>query len=309
MLRSYRVGTPIQAFSLLLLMLLLSLLLSACNALVVGPPPVPSGVVPVVAAENFYGDIVKQIGGSRVSVVSMLSDPNADPHEYEASVQSAIEVSRARLVIENGAGYDSWMDRLLTAAPSDQRIVLVATSIAPQKLPDNPHVWYSLTNVTAIAQQISDALGRIEPTYAASFAHNLAVFMQSLDPVYQKMASIHAQYNGTSVGLTETIFLYQTGPLGLRVLTPQDFQKAIAEGNDPPAVSVAIANTQIQQRAIRVLIYNLQTVTPITTNLQQAALAQHIPLVGVTETMPKGQTYQQWMLKQLTSLEQALHQA
>lgn len=289
---------------------ILLFLLNAC-----GSPATDSGntssassVINVVAAENFYGDIVKQLGGSHVAVTSIISDPNVDPHEYESNVQTGIAVSKAQLVIENAGGYDSWMDRLLAASPNSNRIVLKGYTTAPTLLPENEHVWYSVDNVAAIAQAISTDLKKLDSADATTFDHNLSAFQQSLTPIRQKMSEIKAKYNGTPVGLTETIYLYQTGPLGLDVLTPFVFQKAMAEGNDPPVASVITAENQINQHQIKVLIYNEQTVTPSTTKLEHDAQQQHIPIVPVTETMPPTKTYQTWMLDQLNVLEQALGQ-
>jgi zinc/manganese transport system substrate-binding protein len=282
-------------------------LLSACGG-GFGGPGTPSTAINVVAAENFYGDIVKQLGGSHVSVTSIISNPNVDPHEYESSVQTAIMVSKAQFVIKNGGGYDGWMDRLLSASPNQNRLVLAAFDTAPVKLPDNVHVWYGIDNIQAIAQAISGDLKKLDAADASTFDSNLQTFMQSTRQIQQKIDKIKGKYAGRPVGLTETIYLYQTGPLGLRVLTPFEFQKAIAEGNDPPASAVVTAENQINQRQIKVLIYNKQTVTPTTTKLVNDARAQNIPIVPITETMPLGKTYQNWMLDQLNTLEQALGQ-
>jgi zinc/manganese transport system substrate-binding protein len=265
-----------------------------------------SAKILVVAAENFYGDIVQQLGGDQVSVTSILSDPDIDPHMYESNVQNAVAVSQAQLVVQNGDDYDTWMDKLLSASPNPQRVVLVAANIADHKLPDNPHVWYGLDNIQTIAREITNALDKIDPASKPAFEDNLTKFQQSLVPIQQKMADLKAKYAGTPVGLTETIFLYQTGPIGLNVMTPIEFEKAIAEGNDPPADTVATTNDQINKHEIKVLIYNIQTVTPLTTNLQDEAKKANIPIVAVTETMPAGKTYQQWMLDQLNALELAL---
>jgi zinc/manganese transport system substrate-binding protein len=263
-------------------------------------------MVKVVAAENFYGDIVRQIGGDRVSVTSIMSDPNIDPHEYESSVDDAKALASADVVIENGGGYDDWMDKLLSASPNPSRVVLVGFDIAPNKLPDNEHVWYSPDNAGAIAHAIARSLAAALPRDAALFAKNETAFQGTLVQIKEKIAQMSARWSGTPVGLTETIFLYQTGPLGLKVLTPFEFQKAIAEGNDPPADTVVEAENQIRQKKIRILIYNEQTVSAITTKAQDDAKAAHIAVVGVTETMPAGETYQTWMLRQLDEVRMAL---
>ncbi len=285
---------------------LICLLISACGGSAGGLATTTEGVINVVAAENFYGNIVQQLGGKHVAVTSVLSDPNVDPHEYELNVQNGIAVSKAQLVIANGGGYDGWMDKLLSAAPSSNRIVLKGFDIAPHKLTDNEHVWYGVDNVQAIAQSITTALTKLDAADSKIFNSNLQTFMRSLGQVTKKIGDLKAKYAGTPVGLTETIFLYQSQPIGLNVLTPFDFQKAVAESNDPPATTVVTVNNQISQRRIKVLIYNEQTITPLTTRLQDAARTAGIPIVPVTETMPSGRDYQQWMLDQLDVLEQAL---
>ena len=265
-----------------------------------------TGMISVVAVENFYGDIAQQLGAGHVSVVSILSDPNVDPHEFESSVQNGVEVSKAQLVIENGADYDTWMDKLLSASPNPNRIVLTAANVASNPLPDNPHLWYGIDNIQTIAQNITSDLEKLDSAHKADYDAALTKFQASLGPIQQKITEIKNKYNGTPVGLTETIFLYQTQPIGLKVMTPFEFEKAVAEGNDPPADTVVTANDQVTNRQIKVLIYNVQTVTPITTNLQNEAKQNNIPIVPVSETMPAGKTYQSWMLDQLNDLEQAL---
>ncbi len=242
-------------------------------------------------------------------MTSILSDPNIDPHQYESNVQTAITVSKAQFVIENSGGYDDWMDKLLSGSPNSNRLVLKAFTIAQVKLPENEHVWYSIDNAATIAQAITNNLKKLDPADAATFDSNLQTFKQSLQPIQQKIVAIKSKYAGTPVGLTETIYLYQAVPLGLNILTPFEFQKAMAEGNDPPADTVVTAENQITHHQIKVLIYNEQTVTPSTTKLENDARAQNIPIVPVTETMPPGKTYQTWMLDQLNTLEQALQGA
>lgn len=265
-----------------------------------------SHTITIVAAENFYGDIVKQIGGSHVSVTSILSDPNVDPHEYQSSVQTGLTVSQADLVIKNGGGYDDWMDKILSAAPKSNRLLLTAYALAPVHLPENEHVWYSFANISAIAQAITTDLQKLDPPNAHIFTTNLQTFQQSLQPLQSKIEQIRMRYNGTPVGLTETIYLYQAQLEGLRVLTPFAFAKAIAEGNDPPADAVITTTDQIVNHQIKVLLYNKQTVTPVTTNLENLARTKHIPLVPLSETMPVDKTYQTWMSDQLSVLQTAL---
>ncbi len=265
-----------------------------------------SRVINVVAAENFYGDVVKQLGGSHVVVTSILSDPNVDPHQYQSNVPTEEAISTAQLVVANGDGYDTWIDRLLSASPNDSRIVVISATIAKRKLPDNPHVWYGIDNMPTIAQAITTALKKLDAADAPTFDKNLATFKQSLVPLEQKISGINKKYKGTPVGLTETIYLYQTVLEGLDVLTPFEFQKANAEGIDPPADTVVQTNNQVIKKEVKILIYNVQTVTPIITNLQNEAKNLKIPLVPISETMPPGKTYQTWMMNQLNTLQQAL---
>lgn len=270
---------------------------------------IQAAAVHIVAAENFYGNIAEQLGGDRVSVISLLSNPNVDPHEYESSVQDGIAITNANIVIENGLQYDTWMDKLLSASPNPTRILITAGSVASNPLPENPHVWYGVDNISSIARAITDALIKIDPAGTAIYENNLGIFNDSLIPITDKMAAIKLAYAGTPIGLTETIYLYQAQPMGLKVLTPLNFEQAVAEGNDPSANSVNITNGQINNKQIKVLIYNSQTITPITANIQAAARQNNIPIVAVSETMPSNDTYQTWMLDQLNALSSALARA
>jgi zinc/manganese transport system substrate-binding protein len=270
------------------------------------PTASSSNTINIVAAENFYGDIVKQLGGEYVTVTSILSDPEIDPHEYESNVQNGIAVTKAQLIVKNGGGYDEWMDKLLSASPNDRRIVVSGFDIATTRLPNNEHIWYSVDAINVIAQAITDSLKKLDATNAVAYNNNFQTFKQSLDQVQKKIDALKAKYANTPVGLTETIFLYQTKPMGLKVVTPLEFQEAVAEGHDPPADTVATVNNQVSKGEIRVLIYNEQTATPLTTKLKSEAQARNIPVVAVTETMPKGKTYQAWMMGQLETLEKAL---
>jgi zinc/manganese transport system substrate-binding protein len=276
-------------------------------------PQKPNGIqqntIRIVAAEDFYGNIAQQLAGDDVSVTSILSDPNVDPHEYESSVQDGVAITNANIVIENGLEYDTWIDKLLSASPNPSRILITAGDVASNPLPENPHVWYGIDNIASIARVITNSLEKVDPADTASYEANLTAFNNSLTPITDKMAQIKTDYAGTPVGLTETIYLYQTQPMGLDVLTPFDFEKAVAEGNDPSAQSVNITDNQVRGKQIKVLIYNSQTVTPITSNLQTAAQQNNIPVVPVSETMPPSDTYQAWMLSELNTLQKALAQA
>ncbi len=268
-----------------------------------------SGKIKVVAVENFYGDVARQLGADHIELTSILVGADIDPHEYEPTVQDAVAISEAQIVIMNGLGYDSWVEKLLKASPKTERIVIVAGEVAPRQLPNNPHVWYGVDNMAVIAQQIAQALGTSDPVSRVFFNDRLTVFLDSLTPLEQAMSAIKTRYNGTPIGLTETIFLYQTGVMGLVVKTPTAFAQAIAAGNDPSVDSVRAANNQIEQKQIKILVLNGQTATPITNNLRQQAMQKNIPVVAVTETMPAQASYQSWMMGQLQALDTALQQA
>lgn len=270
------------------------------------PSASPASSIKIVAAENFYGDVARQIGGDRISVMSIMSDPNVNPSEYESNAEYARAVADADLVIENGGGYDAWMDRLISASPNGSRIVLKALDLAVRRLQGSEHVWYSVDNIQAVAIAISRILERIVPQSAAVFSSNDRAFQESLGPIREKMRTISSRYAGTPVGITETMYLYQVAPLGLAVLTPMEFQKAITEGKDPPEGSVVTTGNQIKQHEIRILICNDQTITPLSAKVEAQAKAANIPVVGMTETLPPGETYQTWMLRQLDELRSAL---
>ena len=274
--------------------------------------PVASGAaaapsrVAVVAAENFYGDLVGQIGGDHVAVTSIIVDPTVDPHEYEVSAKDGAAVANARLVIQNGLGYDSFMTRLLKASPSRDRKSIVVGSLMGRKDGDNPHVWYDPATMPRLAQVVAETLVGLDPANAASYRSWLGAFTASMKRLNDEVARLRARYAGTPVGATEPVFGYMSDALGLRVLTPRAFQKAVEEGEEPPAAAVAQMEDQLRTHRVRVLLYNLQTVTPITTKVRQRAKQLGIPVVGVTETEPPGKTYQQWMLGQLAQLDAAL---
>ena len=267
--------------------------------------PAPSRIV-VVAAENFYGDIVGQIGGDRLAVTSIVSDPNVDPHEYETNARDAAAVANARLVIQNGLGYDAFMDRLLHASPSAQRKVIVVAELTGHKKGDNVHIWYDPPTVPKLAQTTLEALIQIDPAHAASYRHRYRVFQASLPPLTQAIAALKGQHAGTPVAATEPVFGYMAQAMGLNVITPVEFQTAIEEGRDPPAAAIAQMEDHLRKRQVTLLLYNTQTVSPITTRVRQLAKRAGVPVVGVSETLPPGQSFQQWMLSELGQIRRAL---
>jgi zinc/manganese transport system substrate-binding protein len=260
----------------------------------------------IVAAENFYGDVVGQIAGDHVSITSIISDPNADPHEYESSTRDMASIGRARLVIINGLGYDGFMAKLIKAAPNPQREVMDVAQLVGKKEGDNWHIWYDPTVILKFARAVTDFLVRVDPPNARSYQNWLLLFEASYKPFTEKVASLRARFPGTAVGATEPIFGNMADALGWKVITPLEFQKAVEEGEDPPARAIAGMQDQIRKHEIKVLIYNVQTISPVTERIRKDANRLGVPVVGVSETLPPGLSYQRWMLKQMDEIEQAV---
>jgi zinc/manganese transport system substrate-binding protein len=263
--------------------------------------------VAVVAAENFYGDIVSQLGGSYVDVTSILSDPQADPHLYEPGTANAAAVADARLVIENGLGYDAFIDRLLAAAPSgDRKVVKVSDVLHISEAGANPHIWYDVPKVPAIAAAITDALIAVGPSHRAYFQGRLSAFDASLEPLDDAVAAIRSSFAGAPVAYTEPVPGYLLAAAGLTVRTPAAFAIAIEEGNEPPPSVVAAMEALCSGHQVRVLLYNNQASSPITDRVRQLAQIAGIPVVAMTETLPAGMTFQGWQLGQVMALATAL---
>ncbi len=268
----------------------------------------PVGRIIVVAAENFYGDIVGQLGGDHVSVTSIISDPNVDPHEYESNARDAAAVANARLIIQNGLGYDAFMDRLMRASPNPQRRLIIVADLTGHHKGDNVHIWYDPPTIPKVAQTVYEALLQLDPGNATSFRNWYRAFLASLPPLTQAIDRLKARYAGTPVAATEPVFGYMAQATGLNVITPVAFQKAIEEGNDPPAAALAQMEDQLKQHQAKMLLYNTQTASPITTRVQQLAKQVGLPVVGVSETEPPRKSFQTWMLSQLAQVREALGQ-
>ena len=265
-------------------------------------------VLQVVAAENFWGSLISQLGGNRVSVISIVSDPNADPHEYESNAETAKEFATANYIILNGAGYDSWADKLLSAGGDVNRKVLNVADLLGKKDGDNPHFWYNPDYVNQVIAKMKSDLISIDPSNANYYKEQYAALQKTLAPYQNRVASIKQQFGGTPIACTESIFVYPAAALGLNLISPADFMNAIDEGNDPPAQSVVEFEQLIKDHKIQVLIYNQQTVTPITESIKKMAGDEGIPIVGITETIqPPDASFQDWINAELISIENALN--
>jgi zinc/manganese transport system substrate-binding protein len=290
--------------------LLIALLLAACGTTSQSSPG-NSGPIQVVAAENFWGSIAAQVGGSHVHVTSIIVDPNADPHSYEPTAADARTVAEAQYVIVNGAGYDPWADKLLQANPVSGRKELNVGDFNGKHEGDNPHMWYNPDYVTAMATRMRDDLKAIDPADAAAFDQSAQAFLTTgLARYHDLIAAIKAKYSGTPVGATESIFSYQAPALGLNLITPYSYLKAVSEGQDISAADEATAEQQITQKQIKILVYNSQNTPNNIQALINLAKANHIPVATITETLtPATASFQDWQSAQLQGIQSALAQA
>jgi zinc/manganese transport system substrate-binding protein len=268
------------------------------------------GVIQVVAAENFWGSIASQIGGSHVHVVSIITNPNTDPHSYEPSAADARTVAGAQLVIENGIGYDPWVPRLLGADQGHPAVLDVGTLLGIQA-GGNPHRWYNPSDVQTVISQIVADLSRLDPAAKTYFARQRTHFNTvSLKPYRALIATIRARYPGTPVGASESIFAMLAPALGLKLITPSPFLKAISEGTDVSAADKQTIDNQIKHHLIKIYVYNSQNVTPDVQAQLAQVKAEHIPYTTITETLvPPSATYQAWQSRQLAGIEAALAHA
>jgi len=261
--------------------------------------------VKIVTAENFYGDVAQQIGGAAVSVTSILSNPDQDPHEFEASASTARAIADARLVVYSGADYDPWAVKLLSASKSPSREVIEVAKLVHKKAGDNPHVWYDPGTMPAFAKALAATLSKIDPPHQSDYAAHLAAFEQSMKPLTEKIAALHTAHAGKPVTATEPVFGYMADALGLKMRNGR-FQIAVMNDTEPSATAIAAFEKDLRTRAVKVLLYNSQTSEALTERMRKLAEESSVPVVGVTETEPQGQNYQGWMLSQLDALDQAL---
>jgi zinc/manganese transport system substrate-binding protein len=277
-------------------------LLAAC-----GGSSQTSGGLDVVAAENVYGNIASQIGGPHVSVTSILTNPDADPHLFEPGTSTGLAVAKAKVVLQNGLGYDAFMTKLEDAAPSKSRsVVTIADALGISGKDANPHLWYDVPRLDDIARQITGAFVHQDPAHAAAYRRGERHFERSLAPLRQEVATIRSRFHGAPVAYTEPVPGYLVAAAGLDNLAPDSFTRPIEEGTEPSPAAVAAMDALIAKRRIRVLLFNSQAVSPITAQLRDAARKNGIPVVPVTETLPPHLTFQQWQLGQARALAAAL---
>jgi len=279
-------------------------LLVATTLLLVGAPAA-DGRALVVAAENFYGDVAAQIGGDRVSVASIISNPDQDPHLFETSPSVVREIAAAQIVIYNGADYDPWMEKLLRVTPKSGRVAINVAGLMQKKPGDNPHLWYDPATMPAVAQALAAAFSTVDSGHAGDYGRRLSQFVASLQPLHDKIAEIRGRFAGVPVTATEPVFGYMAEALHLTVRN-QRFQLAIMNNTEPGTAELAAFERDLKMHKVRALFFNKQASDNLVQRLVSLARAAHIPVVGVTETSPPGQSYQDWMLHELDQTESAL---
>lgn len=268
-------------------------------------PAIAAPPIPVVAAENFYGDMARQVGGPDVAVTSVLSNPDEDPHLFEASPSVGRSLSAARIVICNGAGYDPWMQQLLGATQSGTRRVIVVADLLHRGQGSNPHLWYDPAAMPAAARAFAATASIADPAHAAEYDRRLQAFLQSLQRIDRKIAELRARFAGTRIAATEPVFGDMARAIGLH-MREQRFQLAVMNNTEPAASDIAVFEQDLRQHRVKALIYNTQATDGAALRLLRMARDSHVPTVGVTETQPAGKTFQQWMMDELTALDTAL---
>ncbi|WP_432893537.1 metal ABC transporter solute-binding protein, Zn/Mn family [Kribbella sp. CA-245084] len=266
--------------------------------------------VQVVASTNVYGDIVKQIAGDKAEVTSIISDPDQDPHSYEANAQTQLSLSKAKVVIENGGGYDDFMDTMLKSAGNTSAKVLNVVGISGHKAPAggelNEHVWYDFPTMEKLAAQLASTLSEVDSTNSSTYAANAAAFTGKVKQLEATEASIKAAHNGDGAAITEPVPVYLLTACGLVNKTPGEFSEAIEEGTDVPAAVLQETLTLFSAKQVKLLAYNEQTSGPETEKVLAAAKANGVVVVPVTETLPDGKDYLGWMTSNLDAIRSAL---
>ena len=261
--------------------------------------------IAVVAAENFYGDVARQIGGDRVLVTSIISNPDQDPHLFETSPAVVRKIVADQVVIYNGAGYDRWMESLLKATPRLGRVSIVAADLVHASPGANPHLWYDPATMPAVARALTTTFAAADPAHRADYVARLKAFLDSLEPLTKKIAEIRAKYIGTAVTATEPVFGYMARALGLKMRN-RNFQLAVMNDTEPSARDFAKFENDLETHQVRVLFFNTQASDGLMPRLVNLATISKVPVVGVTETGPPDLPYQVWMFRELGQTERAL---
>jgi len=302
-------GSALRGSAVVAILAAAALLGTACSAIKISDTAdAGHGRIIAVGAENEYANVISQLGGKYVSVTAVESNPNTDPHDFEASASISEVISSAQLVVQNGLGYDSYMNKIEAAAPNSKRKVIDVQRLL--HLPDstpNPHLWYSPATMPAVAKALAADLSALRPADASYFRANLARFDASLQPWRKAIAAFKARYGGTPVAVTEPVGDYMLQAAGTRDLTPFGLQADVMNGVDLPAQYVSLQDNLFARHRVRVFFYNQQVVDAVTQSFLTAAQHAGIPVVGVYETMPTpGYTYQSWMIAEVNALRKAV---
>ena len=267
-----------------------------------------AGFLRAVGVESQYADVISQIGGPYVQVTAIETDPNTNPHDFEASPGIARAIGAADLVVENGLGYDSWVQRVLSAAPGVKRRVIDVQRLLT--LPDgtaNPHLWYDPRTMPAVANAVAAQLSALDPAAASYFRANAEKFQAALEPWMRAIASFRSRYGGTRIAVTEPVANYLLEAAGCDIATPASLETAIMNGTDPSPQDVATEEHLLSAHEVKVLVYNLQVTDTLTESFLDLAKRSGIPVVGVYETLPMpGYHYPSWMLAELGALRRAV---
>ena len=278
----------------------------ACFAAAAMPwsTPLAASPIKIVAAENFYGDLARQIGGNDVAVTSILSNPDEDPHLFETSASTARALADARIVVYNGADYDPWMTKLLSAS-TRQPVSVVAADLVGRKSGDNPHLWYDPPTLPAVAKALAIDLAKEDPAHASDYRKNLAAFETSFAKATADLAEIKSRHAGLAVTATEPVFGYMAAALGFKMLN-YPFQVATMNNAEPSPSEVIDFEKSLTDGDAKILFYNAQVTDKTTERLLKIAKAHKVIVVGVTETEPKGKTIQSWFGGQLDEVKKDL---
>ncbi len=287
----------------------LSLALAGCST--AATPQKDDGLVHVVASTNVYGDIAKQIGGDRVSVTSIISDPAQDPHSYEADARVQLALSKADVVIQNGGGYDDFVDTLLKGANNPRVALLNAATIsgydqAPTTGEFNEHLWYDFPTVQKVVTRIESTLAKLDPKHASVFAAKGATFSDAVSSMERSEAALKITAGGEGAAITEPVPLYMLDAIGLVNKTPKKFSAAIEEGTDVSPLVLTQTLALFSDHAVKLLAYNEQTSGPQTEQVLAAAKKAGVPTVPVRETLPAGRDYIAWMTATLAAITASL---
>ncbi len=266
------------------------------------------GKIVVVAAENEYANVISQIGGPYVSVTAIMSNPNTDPHEFEASPRVAVEVSHARLIVQNGVGYDTFMNKIESASsPRGRQVIVVQDLLGVPNDAFNPHLWYSPRTMPLVADAVATGLSKLDPARAGYFKSGARRFDTSLQPWLSAVGTFKHVYPGTPVAVTEPVADYMLQAAGAHIMTPESLQSAIMNGTDPSPQDITTEENLIRDHHVKVFLYNQQVTDSLTATFLSDAKKAGVPVVGVYETMPTpGYDYQSWMLAEVNALRLAL---